>query len=88
MKRDSRSASVQADAIEENVNQIEDVICTYCNGRFSDDVQGEVQVRCDMCEDWCAEECGGTHKDKFIRDYNVDIILDKKICPFLYLKLL
>jgi hypothetical protein len=30
VKRDSRSASVQADAIEENGNQTEDVICTHC----------------------------------------------------------
>jgi hypothetical protein len=30
VKRDYRSANVQADAIEENGNQTEDVICTYC----------------------------------------------------------
>jgi len=29
VKMDSKSASVQADAIEENGNQIEDVICTH-----------------------------------------------------------
>jgi len=39
VKRDSRSASLQADAIEENGNQTEDVICTYSKGRFSDDVR-------------------------------------------------
>jgi hypothetical protein len=51
-KRDYRSASVQADAIEENGNQTEDIICTYCKGKFSDDVQGEIWVQCVKCEDW------------------------------------
>jgi hypothetical protein len=37
-------------------------------GRFSDDVQGEIWMQSDMCEDWCPEECAGTHKDKFICD--------------------
>ena len=45
VKRDSRSASVQADTIEENCNQTEDFICTYCKGRFCDDVQREIQVQ-------------------------------------------
>jgi hypothetical protein len=40
-----RSAIVQADATEENGNQTEDVICTYCKGKFSDDVQGEIWVQ-------------------------------------------
>jgi hypothetical protein len=62
MRRDSRSASVQADAIEENGNQTEDVICTYCEGRFYD-VQGEIRVQYVMCEDWCHEECAGVDKD-------------------------
>jgi hypothetical protein len=69
VKRDSRSASVQADAIAESGNQTEDVICTYCKGRFCDDVQGEIRVQCDMCGDWCAEECAGADKDKLICDY-------------------
>jgi hypothetical protein len=38
VKRDYRSASDQADAIEENGNQTKDVICTYCKGKFSDNV--------------------------------------------------
>jgi len=51
-KRDSRSASVQADVIGENGNQTEVVICTYCKGRFSDDVRGE--------RDGCNVTCGRT----------------------------
>ena len=50
VKRESRSASVQADEIEENGYQTEDVICTYCKGRFPDDVQGEIWVQFVMCE--------------------------------------
>jgi len=69
VKRDSRSPSVQADAIEENGNQTEDVICTYCKGMFYDDVQRKIRVQCDMCEDWCREESAGANKDKFICDY-------------------
>jgi hypothetical protein len=69
VKRDYRSASIQADAIEENGNQSEDVICTYCTGKFSDDVQGEMWVQSVMCEDWCHEEYAGAHKDKCICDY-------------------
>jgi hypothetical protein len=44
VKRDYRSASVQVDAIEENGNQTDDVICTstYCKRKFSGDVQGEI----------------------------------------------
>jgi hypothetical protein len=38
VKKDYRSASVQADAIDENGNQTEDVICTYCKGNFSENV--------------------------------------------------
>jgi hypothetical protein len=68
-KQASKKARVQADAIEENGNQTQDVICTYCKGKFSDDVQGEIWVQCVMCEDWCHEECAGADKDKFIRDY-------------------
>jgi len=60
----------------------------YCKEKFSDGVPGEIWVQCDMCKDWCPEECAGAHKDKFICDYKVDMILDKKICPFLCLKLL
>jgi len=69
VKRDSRSASIQADAIEENGNKTGDVICTYCKGRFSDNVQGEVWVNCIMRGDWCHEECAGADRDKFICDY-------------------
>jgi hypothetical protein len=68
-KRDYRSASDQADGIGENGNQTKDVICKYCKGKFSDDVQGEIRVQCVVCEDWCREECAWAHKDKFIRDY-------------------
>jgi hypothetical protein len=50
VKSDSRSASVQADAIEKNGNQPEDVICTYCKVKLSDD------VKCVTCEYWCHEE--------------------------------
>ena len=71
MKRDSRSASVQTDVIEENGNHTEDVTCTYCKGRFCDDVQGEIRVQCVTCGDWCPEECAGAEKDKFICDYCV-----------------
>jgi len=39
VKKDSTSVSVQADVIEENGNWTEDVISTYCKGRFSDDVK-------------------------------------------------
>jgi uncharacterized protein YcgI (DUF1989 family) len=38
VKWDSRSASLEADEIEENGNQTDDVICTYCKGRYSDDL--------------------------------------------------
>jgi hypothetical protein len=72
VKRDYTSASVQVDAIEENGNQTEDVICTYGKGKFSDDVQGEIWVQCVMCENWCCEECAGAHKDKFICVYCLD----------------
>jgi hypothetical protein len=41
VKRNSRSASVQADAIEENGNLTQGVLCTFCKGKFSDDVPGE-----------------------------------------------
>jgi hypothetical protein len=69
VKRNSRTASVQADAMEKNGNQTEDVICTYCKGKFSDDVQGEIWVQCIMCEGWCHEECAGADNDKCICDY-------------------
>jgi len=69
VKRDSRTTSVQADAMENNGNRTEDVICAYCKGKFSDDVQGEIWVQCVMCEDWCHEECAGADRDKFICDY-------------------
>jgi hypothetical protein len=42
VKRDYRSVRAQADAIEENGNQTEDVIFTYCKGKISDNVQGEI----------------------------------------------
>jgi hypothetical protein len=42
MISDFRSGNVRTDATEETVNQREDVICTYCKGKFSDDVQGEM----------------------------------------------
>jgi hypothetical protein len=44
-------AATEADVTEENGNQTEDVICTYCKEKFSDDVQGEIWVKCVMCED-------------------------------------
>jgi hypothetical protein len=91
-RRDYRLASFQADAIEENGNQTQDVVCTYGKGKFSDAVQGEIWVQCVVCEGWCHEECAGAHKNKFICDCCLldkqDIILDKKICSFLCLKLL
>jgi hypothetical protein len=72
VKRDYRSESVQADAIEENDNQTKDVICTsYCKGKFSDDVQGEIWVKCVICEEWYHEEFAGADKDIFIRDYRL-----------------
>jgi hypothetical protein len=46
-----RSASGESDTIEENGNQSEDVICTYCKGKFSDVVQGEIWVQYAMCDD-------------------------------------
>jgi Pyruvate/2-oxoacid:ferredoxin oxidoreductase delta subunit len=69
VKWDYTSASVQTDATEENGNQTEDVIFTYCKRTFSDDVQEDIWAQCVMCEDWCHEECAEAHKDKFIYDY-------------------
>jgi hypothetical protein len=69
LERGYRSSRVQADAIEENGNQTEYVICTYCKGKFSDDVQGEKRAQCIMCINWCHEEYAGAHRDKFIGDY-------------------
>jgi hypothetical protein len=68
VKRDSRTASLQANAMQKNGNHTEDVICTYCKGKFSNDVQGEIWVQCVMCEDWCHEERAGTDRDKCICD--------------------
>jgi hypothetical protein len=67
--RVSRSARVQANAIEGNGNQTEDVSFTYCKGMFCEDVQGEIWVKCVVGEDWCHEECAGEDKNKFICDY-------------------
>ena len=92
MISDFRSGNVRTDATEENGNQREDVICTYCKGNFSDDVQGEIWVQCVIGEDWCHEECAGAENDTFICNYCLqdkgNIVLDRKICSFLCLKLL
>jgi superoxide dismutase len=42
LKRDSRSAYDQADAVEENGNQKEDSICTHGIEKYCDDVRGEI----------------------------------------------
>jgi hypothetical protein len=66
-----------------NGDQTEDVICTYCKVKFSEDVQGEIWVQCVMCEDWCHEECAGVDQDEFICDYCLydqqDAILENKM---------
>jgi hypothetical protein len=46
MIRDFRSGNVQTDATEENGNQREYVIFTYCKGELSDCVQEEIWVQC------------------------------------------
>jgi hypothetical protein len=68
VKRDYRSASVQADAIEDNRNQRMSFVHT---ARESSVMMRKVRywVQCVMCEDWCHEECAGAYKDKFICDY-------------------
>jgi hypothetical protein len=92
MISDFRPGNVHTDATEENGNQGEGVICTYCKGTFSDDVQGEMWVQCVIGGDWCHEECAGADKDKLICDYCLqnkeNVVLDRKICSFLCLKLL
>ncbi|KAJ4445693.1 hypothetical protein ANN_12378 [Periplaneta americana] len=43
--------------------------CIYCDGKFSEDTQGEVWIQCISCHDWCHEECASSeNKDQFVCD--------------------
>ncbi|CAH1963651.1 unnamed protein product [Acanthoscelides obtectus] len=46
-----------------------DASCIFCEGKFSEDVRGEVWVRCEICNNWAHAECGGVEKkDIYICD--------------------
>jgi hypothetical protein len=45
VERNYGSLNIQAETIEENGDQTENVICTYYKGKFSDKQQGEIIVQ-------------------------------------------
>lgn len=50
-------------------NTENDSKCIYCDGKFSEDTQGEVWIQCISCHDWCHEECASSeNKDQFVCD--------------------
>lgn len=43
--------------------------CIFCDGLFSDEVRGEVWIRCYKYGDWAHSECAAMEKDVFICDF-------------------
>lgn len=47
----------------------EDAVCFFCNGPFSQDVRGELWVKCLMCNLWVHNECAGCETEEYVCDY-------------------
>lgn len=56
---------------EDNATVVEDdVICIFCDRKFSEDNKGEEWIMCIMCQTWCHEVCSGAiNKKHFVCDY-------------------
>lgn len=47
----------------------EDAVCIYCEGLFSEDIKGELWVRCLMCQLWSHEACADTERSEYVCDF-------------------
>lgn len=47
----------------------DDALCIFCEGKFSDDVRGELWVKCLMCSLWAHNECAGAEKEDYVCDF-------------------
>ncbi|KAJ4432731.1 hypothetical protein ANN_21369 [Periplaneta americana] len=65
----STSGQGNTNKIKLRKNTENDSKCIYCDGKFSEDTQGEVWIQCISCHDWCHEECASSeNKDQFVCD--------------------
>ncbi|KAJ8969834.1 hypothetical protein NQ317_001006 [Molorchus minor] len=55
-------------------NSKDDAICVFCDGKFFEDIRGELWVQCIMCEMWAHCNCADCEKDDYESHCRVLII--------------
>lgn len=51
------------------VSSKDDAVCLFCEGKFSDDIRGELWVQCIMCEMWAHIDCADCERDNYVCDF-------------------
>lgn len=72
-KSDDESISSGESVMEMPVGSIpaeeDDALCIFCGGAFSNDVRGELWIRCLLCDSWCHTLCSGSENEHYICDF-------------------
>lgn len=53
----------------EKVPESGDSQCIFCDGKFSDDVQGETWIQCTRCDLWCHADCADYEYGTYVCDF-------------------
>ncbi|KAK9745414.1 hypothetical protein QE152_g6939 [Popillia japonica] len=72
-KSDSDSISSGESVMEMPVGEMpaeeDDALCIFCGEAFSNDVGGELWIRCLLCDSWCHTLCSGCENEHYICDF-------------------
>lgn len=84
---------MDVEELEQSVSEDKDVVCLFCDARFSEDHKGEFWFRCIMCNLWANEQYSVAEKDDYVCHFcrkillnlslSTSLIFDKNISYFL-----
>nr|CAH7747810.1 unnamed protein product [Callosobruchus chinensis] len=63
------SADIPTNTAETQIPTEEDAECFFCDGKYSEDREGEEWVKCLMCEMWAHSACAGYDYEFYVCDY-------------------
>ncbi|KAJ8960113.1 hypothetical protein NQ317_005751 [Molorchus minor] len=69
---------VHVDGQGSEPNSKDDVIYVFCDGKFFEDIRGELWVQCIMCEMWAHCDCADCKKDDYVgkKHHEIEKIVD------------
>nr|CAH7736079.1 unnamed protein product [Callosobruchus chinensis] len=63
------SADIPTNTADTQIPTEEDAECFFCDGKYSEDREGEEWVKCLMCEMWAHSACAGYDYEFYVCDY-------------------